>query len=265
MEIIRKKIKLGAEQPFTLLHLTDLHLLYCDERDGEYENENALERVTHYFNYTDKAHEEVIAYIRENKPQVVLMTGDIVDFPSAANLDALNVLKSLIESYGGVCIYTPGNHDWSYPRNYHKKETYEKYMPLFNDVCGGNTDIGITEYNGIRFVTVDDSREKISDEQLAAFEKAVDCGKPTVAVMHVPITAEKLKEKTDAVWHARVLIGVNESSENTKKLCSVAAEKCSAVMAGHIHFEHEDDIGCGTMQYIAELAAYGKFTVYDIE
>ncbi|MGM9625639.1 MAG: metallophosphoesterase family protein [Eubacteriales bacterium] len=259
-------IALGAQKPFCVWHLTDLHLLYADDRDGDYENENAAARVP-CFPDAQKIEEQILTAFSsaDKKPDFLLLTGDIIDFPTQANLSAL---QRLIRAAGCPYLYIPGNHDWSFPRGYQSKQQKDTYFPMLA-AAAEQEDITFCEkqFGGIRFIGVDDSRDRVTPEQCARLIASLDaCRKeriPAVVCLHVPIQSEALDPEAKRVWRAPVVIGDDRMDAATRRFCEAVEDGAAAVIAGHVHFRHDaflDDGLC--MQYISPMTASGVVRRY---
>ena len=82
MKLEKSTVKIGLDRPVRLLHVTDTHLTLTDERDDE--RKRALsgrmgEGAVEYLH-------EQIEYAEENC-DLLIHTGDLMDFVSAANAD----------------------------------------------------------------------------------------------------------------------------------------------------------------------------------
>ena len=92
MELEKFEIEAGLKEPVTLLHLSDTHICLADERDNERKNVLAAGRIKSAFGGSNEQIEqwldEAMAFGRE-QADLIIHTGDLVDFVSAANLDFL--------------------------------------------------------------------------------------------------------------------------------------------------------------------------------
>ena len=262
LHITESTLTPGIPTPLEVLHVTDLHLLFSDERDNAYIQQHAASR-TACFPHADQALEELKQELRRRAPDLLVLTGDILDFPSQANLDALH---SLVENAPCPTLYVPGNHDWSLPQDYHSDAQYRTYMPLFDPFDGASPDFQLLELGGVRFAGIDDSRERMTPAQSAHLEEICADGVPVVACMHVPICEKQLEVRAKAVWHgANVLIGHEGSTAETRRFCDIASARCHAVLAGHVHFSDETRLPGGAVQLITALSAEGNIRRIRIE
>ena len=78
-------ISVGAEKPFSLLHMSDTHLTLADERDDERKRTLAANR-SGFFPEALETMEAGEKLARE-KQLTIVHSGDLIDFVSSANLD----------------------------------------------------------------------------------------------------------------------------------------------------------------------------------
>ena len=136
--------------------------------------------------------QECVERINALKPDIVVITGDLVDRKIEDAKDDLSPLKDLQTKYGTYFVL--GNHEY-----YHGAEAIAEYMPelnitaLLNDsvvIQDGESAInlvGINDLQSVRFNTLPIDTYK-------AFEK-VDRTIPTVLLSHQPKSIEAVKNK----------------------------------------------------------------------
>ena len=264
LQLLETTVELGLAHPFTVCQVTDLHLVYADGRNGEYEREHAETRQKHFANAC-KAAEEIRLYLHENTPDLLLLTGDILDFPTESNLDAL---RAFLEDVDCPYLFTPGNHDWTFPQGYQSEEQFANYLSRFGEWTGGTPDFQILEAGGIAFIAVDNSRfDRVTPQQTEKLESALlSCrtrGIPAVVCMHVPICSAALTPSATKRWKASVMMGQANPDAATQRFCELTAAYASAVIAGHVHFTDDgvlDNSSC--MQYVTGLSAAGTLRIF---
>ena len=238
LRIHETDICFGLPEPMTVLHVTDLHLLHADARSSSYALGHAVARKP-VFPRSHDVEEELLLYLKENRPDLLLLTGDIIDFPSPANLDALD---RLIRQADCPYLLVPGNHDWTYPRDYQSDGQAESYLPLFGPWTGGDPAFRTLRLGGVLWIGVDDSRRDSVTE----------------------VQARKLGE-AQRVWKFPVVIGDERADTPTRRFCDLVSEKAAAVIAGHVHFTHDAPLdGSRCVQYITALAAEGNVRAFHI-
>ncbi|MCW8133130.1 MAG: metallophosphoesterase [Planctomycetota bacterium] len=263
----------GLRAPVRVLHLTDTHLNLCDERDAAHrelsrgrEEKFSLHRKDEQQRpiSTSATWVELMRMAAAEKPDLLALTGDIVTFPSHANLDL--AAKELAQA-GLPWLYTTGNHDWQFSAFKPSNELRREYYPRLAPLHGGAPFMAMRDVGGVRFVAIDDSTYQIDEEQLAFTRTALAAGLPTVLLIHIPISLATLRPQTIATWKAPILIGDpdwnNESRDGWHAgrdgaatlefvRALAAAPNLAAVLCGHIHFPHADNVSPRAVQYVGK-------------
>jgi len=136
--------------------------------------------------------QECVERINALKPDIVVITGDLVDRKIDDAKEELQPLKDLRSTFGTYFVL--GNHEY-----YHGAEAIADYMPevgvtpLLNDsvrISDGNNTInlvGLNDIQSIRFNTL------LIDTKRAF--KGVDTTKPTILLSHQPKSIEFVKDE----------------------------------------------------------------------
>ena len=139
----------GLQRSYTFLHFTDLHacacegvepadrLQYCQAREKGFASPEmtSAARMPYLF-----------AYGQRIQADMLFLTGDIIDFPSDANL---SLLKSCVRNSPVPSMYITGNHDWSFFDNYNSAYARQTYLPQLAEISGGNTAFHYVEYEDL--------------------------------------------------------------------------------------------------------------------
>lgn len=244
----------GISKEYTLLYLTDTHIVlpeteasqeireYSEQRLSQFSNESGIVSSDFFLSW--------ISYANKNKPDALLLGGDIIDSPSPANIKYLdNALKKLEIPY----IYTPGNHDWTYPWEYMTEKGINDYLPLLSPYMNnytseeyssaGNTAIHTLELDDFFIVAVDNSSNQIHPDALEKYKTILQKGKPVILLLHVPFYTEPLLAKTSSVWPNGVVLGggvhggiyPNDVSAEFISLTTAENNPVAAVVTGHVH------------------------------
>ena len=267
----------GLKKDFKILHFTDLHACALDEVEKA-----AMEPVRRDYipprqglfgggrpYPSEAALPALMAYGEEIAADLILMTGDIIDFPSEANL---TLLKSCVDSCKVPVLYITGNHDWSYADDYHTENAAKTYLTRVDAVSGAVDHAAIYEDETVLVCTVDSGLDRIRPETLEAYHTAARhakaTGKALILALHVPVHAETLVEDTVRVWRQELTIGegaFGKDDPSTMAFYNAVAVESDlspdAVIAGHVHFDHEDTFPNGTPQYITDIACDGHCRV----
>lgn len=267
----------GLKRDFKILHFTDLHACALDEVEKA-----AMEPVRRDYipprqglfgggrpYPSEAALPALLRYGEEISADLILMTGDIIDFPSEANL---TLLSSCVESCKVPVLYITGNHDWSYADDYHTESAAATYLTRVDAISGAADHAAVYEDETVLVCAVDSGLDRIRQETLEAYltaaRRAKAYGKALILALHVPVHAETLVEDTVRVWRKELTIGEGAfGSDDPATMAfynAVAVESDLApdvVIAGHVHFDHEDLFPNGTPQYITDIACDGHCRV----
>ena len=239
----------GLEEEYTLLFLTDTHMVVQDEKASEQEKENTSARYREFVNSegipSAEQFPEWIRYANEKQVDAVLLGGDIIDTPSEANLKWLEEqLAQLKMPY----LYINGNHDWTYPWEYMTEAGRAAYLPLLEPFMNGNTTIQTLELDEITIVGIDDSTNQVDGNVLPAYETILDRGRPVIVLAHVPFMTQSVLGRAVEVWGSPTVIGAgnfggiypDENSERFVNLTTARNSPVELVLAGHVHFYDRD-------------------------
>jgi hypothetical protein len=140
----------------TIVHLTDLHLREVDQIDFL---------------------EQVVEKIQDISPELVVITGDLLDFNSADTKDLLAPFKKL----SIPILFATGNHD----RNFEQLEL--NHITLLNNE--------LFEKEGLQIIGLNyhDSSEKADPAKILT-NLSFDKNKPTILLYHTPTTIEGGKQ-----------------------------------------------------------------------
>ncbi len=267
----------GLKKDFRILQITDLHacaiseaeaaampayrLDYCHQRQALFAGGRPYP--------ADAALPVLFAYAAEICADLILLTGDILDCPTETNLA---LLQTCMESSPIPCLYIMGNHDWSFADDYHTGNAAALYLPRMGELSGGDPCFVVHETEDVAVCAVDSGLDRVTegavDAYVALARRARTEGKPLILSLHVPIHAETLVEDSTKVWGRELAIGegaLGAWDAHTVRLYRAVAVDSElapdAIIAGHVHFDHEDTLPNGVTQYITDIACDGHCRV----
>ena len=85
LKIERHTLNVGAERPFTAVHISDTHITFSDARDTE-RTQKLAESRSKYFSKAERYFLASAEYAKK-KDALLLHTGDMIDFLSEKNLE----------------------------------------------------------------------------------------------------------------------------------------------------------------------------------
>ena len=183
-------------KPTRVFHITDTHLSIDDERGDKYSEfskrmAGAYKSNSHFQTekkYTTKeSFEQTLKLAKKQDVDFLALTGDIFSFPSEAAVDW--VLQQLNDA-GIPFAYVAGNHDWHYEgmkgSSKQLRDTWtEKHL---NPMYQGNHPLyAAYDFNGVRYLCIDNSTYEILPEQLDFFKRQAKSNVPMVLMMHIPL------------------------------------------------------------------------------
>lgn len=239
----------GLKEEYTILFLTDTHLIVMSEDDEECVATNASERYPMFFDAQGVSSAEQFPvwmdYAVEKQLDAVLFGGDIIDYPSEANL---KYLQSNLEQLNMPYLYTLGNHDWTYLWEYMTDFGREEYLPLMKPFVGENTAIQSLDMGEFIIVSVDNSEGQINEEALEEYHAILSQGKPVIVMLHVPLLTQSVLTKAKENWSTPVVIGggnyggiyPNDATETFMKETTAEDSPVVAILSGHVHFYDKD-------------------------
>lgn len=261
----------GLEREYTFLHVTDLHSSRFTEDETAAMPRNRVDYITArrrdwgYEMLTEDRMPAFFAYADSIHADAVLMTGDMLDFPSDGNV---KLLYDCVKQAKTPSIFTPGNHDWSFADDYHTAYAESVQMPKLADLCGGDTAFHTVEYPDLIVCALDNCRDYVTADTVSRFIDLQRRGKPILLMMHIPLRVETLDADTVNYWRRNLTMGpggLRAWDSNVRILYREAAERpdtnVALVAAGHIHFHHTDTLPNGVPQVVTAVANTGACRV----
>lgn len=241
----------GLTGEYEFLYLTDTHMIVEDEADSRQIKDNAKARYEEFRNSAGvpsaEQFDEWMNYANEEELDGVLLGGDIIDYPSQANITHL---KTNLDTLEMPYMYTLGNHDWTYPWEYMTLTGAETYLPMLDEFVAGNPAVHSMDYGEFVVVAVDNSSNQINEAAMAECERIFAEGKPVILLLHVPLMTQSVLGKAKEVWSSGVVLGAgnfggiypNETSQKFMDMITAADSPVELVLAGHVHFYDKDYI-----------------------
>lgn len=271
----------GLTKEYTFLQVTDLHSSAFSAEEAKAMDASrrnyitvrrnsfgdglllAEERLPYMFSYADQIEADML-----------LLTGDIIDFPSELNL---SMMYDNIKALKTPTLFTLGNHDWCFADDYLTPNAAATYIPEFNKMSVGEPAddpyVRYVEYDEFMIVAVDNSADYVTASTVDKFLALCEKGKPIILMLHVPLHVDSLVEDSTKVWGKDLGMGGDSGvcawNEDVQRFYRAVAEDENspvvAVLAGHVHFNHEDTLPNGVVQYITSTAYTGDCRVITVK
>ncbi|TVR10024.1 MAG: hypothetical protein EA401_12490 [Planctomycetota bacterium] len=148
---------------------------HCIDPEGP-EPEKAQDR--HHFRDTQIYQRQLHALIRSESPDLLISTGDMVDWCSPANIAYAHHLFS---SMGVPWLMTPGNHDFSGTDHQPRDDAPDLWQ-----AHGVELHNRVITADGLRLVLIDSHDSGVPAGTGAWLDSLSDTSEPMVSVTHVP-------------------------------------------------------------------------------
>ena len=268
---LQLKLK-AATQSFNILHLSDVHLCECDDRD--HAAMDFIRKQRQCWGDSRSEFEKLIQFANTEAIDFVAFTGDIIEIPTAANLELLqDFLKQLHMPFA----YAMGNHEW-YDLSTDHHDYWQEQM---QSVTLHPMDVHVVELYGVSLLFVDNSNYQISAKQLAFVQDNIGACKPCFIFMHLPLGMPGLRAETiktfkrpmamaDTGWSLdeRALSGIEGESEwpSTLAFCDFIKNRTghTSVFAGHAHLDHRGFYADGIQQFVVTPGFRGGKRVINV-
>lgn len=241
----------GINNEYHFLFLTDTHMIVMNDEDTKQMQDNAIPRLAEFQNAEGVSSAEQfhkwIEYANDQKLDGVLFGGDIIDYPSDANISHF---KSNLDKLEVPYLYTLGNHDWTYPWDYMSETGKATYIPLLSEFTTSNPAIHTMEFKEFIIVALDNSTTQFDASILDEFKNILKKDKPTIVMFHVPVMTQSVLGRAKEIRgkDKRIVLGAgnyggiypNEISQEIMNLLVSEKSPVELVLAGHVHFYDKD-------------------------
>lgn len=263
MDKLYNRLNIGAAAPFSLLHVTDIHIASPDETDEQRIIELAEKRRNTYPFSMDVLHDIPIIAKEENALPVI--TGDMLDCFSHGSLQTA---KRFTESCG--CLFVAGNHDFRIfgGKEYDAPISRDKNLAAVSSIFKNDIRFFSKIINGVNIIGIDDAYYRFEEYQLAALKNEIAKGLPVILFLHAPLytpdtfdlmITEKRKfaslvnvpeEKMSIYPEDRYIQQI--ADEITREMYDyiISQPLIKAVVCGHIHKNFETELPGGALQLI---------------
>ncbi len=261
----------GLKKEYTFLHITDTHMTVCGDDDNREVRAAANERSNAFKNddgiMSSERFPNFFLYANKIKADMVLLTGDIADFPTKDNI---KILSDSINNSKVNTMYVLGNHDWSFSWDYHSETTKSTYIPLYKDLCNEDPSFQVKKFDDLQIIAVDNSTNQVTLEQYEKTKQQLENGLPTILMMHVPIYIDSLSPDTTKVWGSPILMGPGgiSPSDSTKQFYDLITDEdnnVQLIVTGHLHFDHIDEFLPGRKQIVTKVGNGGYCRIIKVK
>lgn len=187
------------------------------------------------------------------KNLTIIHTGDLIDFVSAANLEAVKKFTDEND-----CFMAAGNHEFSLYVGETKEDAEYRNQSLSSVQAVFKNDVRMSsrEIGGANFVALDNGYYLFEDAQLEFLKKEVEKNLPMVLLLHTPLYEKALYARMMTQSSCAYLVGVPEELMHSYPKDRFEQQKADtitfktieyikkqptikAIVAGHLHFNYE--------------------------
>ena len=282
MNLRQVAIPIGLARPVKLLHVSDTHLSYADERDDSAKRALAARRRDTFGDADGRCARflrEAIQYARDSGAPLV-HTGDLIDFVSYQNLDMARELLGPCDHF-----FVPGNHEFSkYVGEAEETESYKMdSLPLVQSYFRDDLRFCARVVDGVNLVGIDNVYYHMNEDQFARLKAEAARGLPILLCMHTPLyTPALFHEMMDVRGEDSAgLMGVPHALMRgypSDRFAQQAAAPLDfeiiayiqsqplikAVLTGHLHFFHQSELPGGRPQIVAGGGYAGEAIEYTL-
>ena len=241
----------GVDSEYNFLFLTDTHMIIPSGDDTQQIKNNAAPRLLAFKNSEGISSSDQfpywINYANKNKMDAMLFGGDIIDYPSEANISYFEKQLSRLKV---PYLYTLGNHDWTYPWDYMTEYSKNNYIPMLSEFTTENSAIHTMEFDEFIIVAMDNSTTQFHPDALDTFKSILSEDKPVIVLFHVPVLTQSVLGRAKEIRgeDKQIVLGggnwggiyPNEISQEIMDLLVCENSPVELVLAGHVHFYDKD-------------------------
>lgn len=268
MDCLHTTISIGLAAPFRALHLSDSHICRADARDGARKMALAQHRQAEFDAGVPAA---ASGFCAPNWPMPMKTTCPFCTRATSAILFHTPIWNTCATRWARAIALCAGNHEYSlYVGEAFEDEAYKmQSFALVQSFCGNDLRFASRVMHGVNFVALDNVYYDFTARQLEQLKAEVARGLPIVLMMHTPLYTQALcaHAMEELRQPCAYLVGAPEErlaayppdrrvqQQPTRDTLAMidyiqSQPQIRAILAGHLHYNYEGPLPCGTMQYV---------------
>ena len=272
----------GLEQEYTIAWVSDVHMI-TDLTAGDV-SEDSLETVRNRYETLsvtpDGVHGRelwpmIVDYLNYNDFDAVIFGGDLIDYCSTSNMEALETGFNRLKYPDDRILYLRADHDYGtwYSDGSTGFDDY-KCADLHIALDGDDNTGKYIDFGDLIIAGVNRSTNKPGEDQIQVLTELYGRGVPVIAATHVPYFSQvdpSLEELSMLVrnriyyWNpGGELYGIDDETRKILDLVYADDSPCQIVLAGHLHAAWEGEIRPGLRQHIFSPAFSGVIGVVHV-
>lgn len=267
MDITKTSLVAPLPAPVKILHITDVHLTYANEKDTEEHHTLMRERFDVFHKegecpaFTPREYFEQAIALSEQEGALLVCTGDAIDIHTHGNLEVFwDVVR------GHDMMFSPGGHEHqrvcvrTMEEPYPYAETVR--LQIERELAPFNLYLESRVIGGLNVITADNSLDYFPRKTVEAFKRELEKGLPTVVFFHDPIWDRLLNTKEP--YHPNVRL-TEEDYRYSHEMIDLLLHHplVLTTFAGHGHKDAEREID-GRMHYMTAGLFKGKARMIEI-
>lgn len=272
----------GLEHEYTIAWVSDVHMItdYTAGDVGEASLETVRNRYETLSITPDGVHGRelwpmIIDYLNYNDFDAVIFGGDIIDYCSTSNMEALEMGFNRLKYPDDRILYIRADHDYG---TWYSDGTTGfdevKCAELHAALDGDDNTRKYIDFGDLIIAGVNRSTSAPGEDQIEVLTELYGRGVPVIAATHVPyfsMVDPSLEELSMLVRNRRYywnpggdLYGIDENTRKILDLIYADDTQCRLVLAGHLHAAWEGEINFGLRQHIFSPAFSGVIGVVHV-
>ena len=257
-------LSVGAERPFSVLHISDTHLAVLTEAEkaaSEWRRKYYARRHDGKFRNAENHLGRAIAHASE-RGMTIIHTGDLMDCPSDGNVE---IVRRMVPP--GSMLAAVGNHETcsrffrgmsAKPEDVSRERNLSR--PRIASCWPNDGTFFAKVVNGVNFIMFDNSDYQIRAVVRERLEREFAVGLPVVLGCHIPFcTPELLASPIRRGKSPAMVCAPNAKGEERPTADTVDAVQwlksrpnLKAVLAGHLHAFWQGTLVPGVTQLVAD-------------
>ena len=269
-----KKVHIpGLTKQYELIIVNDQHIIVPDDDYILEKNDEINQRVMLFSDSNGKTSSEtwaeIVDTINAEKPDGVILNGDMVDFFSEANL---NCLMDGVKQIEAPVMYNRADHDlgiW-YSDTYTDEDVQQREKKAWE-----MEDVMVQDFDEFLVVGINNNTSQLTEVGLQKVKEIWSEGKPIILTLHVPLKStvdNGLSDASKEVWQDRALLWGTDCfyspDDVTQQFLDMVFAEDSpvvAVVGAHLHFAYEDQLTEWIPQFVFDASYKGTIGVLTIE
>ena len=260
LQIKRINLNLDVKNSYRIVHISDTHAIKIKKNSEQraIDSEKAWYNVRRSFadHFKEKCLDKqmipsakclhkLINYANSSAADVVVLSGDIIDY---YNKDNYQLLEKEVSRINKPYVFVVGNH-----------ETFQNVNSDYDIITNNQSDYGKVVVGELCFVSLDDTKQKFSEDQYEFLLTQTKLYQNIIIVIHEPI-ATRNNHKKMKVFEDYYVVDCQRSDEITKKTLDLLCynENIKLILCGHVHGYHKSSFAKNKYQICCSSGLIGK-------